>query len=299
VEAEALSVPGKFHETHKAVEVPALNAISVKQPGHPPTLHHDVANDQESRPGNADNDNAAPPEQIEQTAVPAEACTTNEGGTTEGGDNDLSAPAPSPANGEKSTSATSPTKDSRPLRIYVSEDRMWYAAAGHAPDLNKVPRLDFVLLSIIAAQRERGIVQTDLTRISGQDKRSTPRRTQLLHDKGYIEKKKVQVRGQATSLCTLRKFISPRSEASDQKGTVPEDDLWRGNVVTRKGPKGEVVDISALLRGIFDTLKEFNIITHIDLKRKLVLVSSQMVIDGNADQSLGDLRATMAIPGLR
>ncbi|KAI9870367.1 MAG: hypothetical protein M1830_004335 [Pleopsidium flavum] len=290
VEAEALSLLRKVYKTGKDVERSTLDVTPARQTGHSLTLHDDATGGQEFHPGNT-NDSLDPPEQIGQTIVPVEGSTINEDSTAEGGDNHVSTPASILRNGEKPLSPRSQTKGSKPLRVYVSENRMWYAAAGHAPNLAKVPRLDFVLLSIIAAQREKGILQTDLTRISGQDKRSTPKRTQLLHEKGYIEKKKVQVRGQATSLCTLRKFISPQCKASDPNGSAPEEDLWKGNVVTRKGPTGEVVDIRALLRAIFDILKELNIITHIDLKRKLVpirsLEKSWMVMLTNA--LLGDL----------
>ena len=99
------------------------------------------------------------------------------------------------------------------LRLYTTENRMWYTITGHAPDPSKVKGLDFACLSIIASHGPEGILQPDLIKISGQDKRSLPHRTDRLHDDGYIEKKRARLggrkggSGQHTSLCTLKRFV--------------------------------------------------------------------------------------------
>ena len=93
-----------------------------------------------------------------------------------------------------------------PLRVYTSEKRIWLAITGHGPDSVKVPGKDWVCLTIIAAHREKGILQPDLRRLSNQDKRSVPARTDRLHERGYIVKSAVQGKGLPTSLCVLKRF---------------------------------------------------------------------------------------------
>lgn len=97
------------------------------------------------------------------------------------------------------------------IRLYTSEKRMWHALTGHGPDVVKVKPLDFDCLSIIARCGAQGILQHHLTRLSGQDKRSLPSRTDRLHEGGYIIKEQIAVReGKAgllhTSRCILKRF---------------------------------------------------------------------------------------------
>jgi hypothetical protein len=91
-------------------------------------------------------------------------------------------------------------------RIHVSQNRAWQAVAGHAIDLKKLPAYEFVLLSIIAAHGATGILQPELVKVSGQDKRSVPHRTDELARKGYIEKRPVAKKVR-TSLCLHKKFV--------------------------------------------------------------------------------------------
>lgn len=99
---------------------------------------------------------------------------------------------------------------------------MWHALAGHGPDLSKIKSLDFICLSIIAASGPKGILQNDLVRISGQDKRSLPARTDRLHNGGYIEKQRVRVqlvnpqRWVNTSKCSLKRFVKSNSDQKQQ-----------------------------------------------------------------------------------
>ena len=102
------------------------------------------------------------------------------------------------------------------IRIHASEDQVWLALTGHGPDLQRVGQLDFSILSVIAASGAKGIAQHELVRISGQDKRSLPHRTDRLHEAGYIEKRNVTVllhgspftRKMHTSLCTLKRWTN-------------------------------------------------------------------------------------------
>ena len=129
------------------------------------------------------------------------------------------------------------------IRLYASKNRMWHALAGHAPDSSKIKSLDFICLSIIAACGPKGILQHDLVRISGQDKRSLPARTDRLHDGGYVEKKRVSVqlfnpkRLLHTSQCTLKRFVNnlagQKQETSDP-GSAPADNA---KLVNRDGPR--------------------------------------------------------------
>ncbi|KAF2873578.1 hypothetical protein BDV95DRAFT_605072 [Massariosphaeria phaeospora] len=92
-------------------------------------------------------------------------------------------------------------------RLYASQDRIWQAIAGHSFDLKQLPSMHFVLLSIIRKQGVDGIAQPDLVRLSGQDKRSVPKRTDDLAAKGYIEKKPVYVGKVRTSICVHKRFV--------------------------------------------------------------------------------------------
>ncbi|KAG5301332.1 TFIIIC transcription initiation factor complex subunits Tfc3 [Histoplasma ohiense] len=154
-----------------------------------------------------------------------------------------------------------PNSDGK-LRVYVSEERMWHAIAGHELDHSRVPPLEFALLSVIASRKWRGIMQPELPKLSGQDKRSIPKRTDSLSRKGYIEKKAVQYKSSRTSLCTLRQFV--RSKPAEQC-----DGLFGENASSQPGELTNVVDFPVLLEKLFQCLKEFKVITRYDLKAKL------------------------------
>ncbi|GAB1742398.1 hypothetical protein NU219Hw_g7948t1 [Hortaea werneckii] len=111
-------------------------------------------------------------------------------------------------------------------RLFATEERMWHAIAGHGIDTKRIPYLEFQCLSVIAAHGRTGVLQPDITRITGQQKQSVPKRTQNLADKGYVTKKSVLATGTKTSLLTLKKFdekpsdvaIAPQNVVSSQKG---------------------------------------------------------------------------------
>lgn len=92
-------------------------------------------------------------------------------------------------------------------RIFASQDRVWQAVTGHSIDLRKVPSMEFICLCVIATHGPGGITQPDLVKVTGQDKRSVPKRTDELARKGYIEKRPVQDGRLRTSLCVHKKFV--------------------------------------------------------------------------------------------
>lgn len=139
-------------------------------------------------------------------------------------------------------------------RIYLNEERLYAIICGHPPDSSRVPRLEFELLSYIAATKSRGILQGELVKLSGQDKRSVPKRTDALHRKGYIVKETVFHRGNRTSRLRLKKFI--KEDASDN-----EEPPQRGSTV------------QDVVRRIFDVLPRQNLTSQKDLAQELCLGS--------------------------
>ena len=151
-------------------------------------------------------------------------------------------------------------------RLHVSEERMWNAVAGHGPDLQRIPKPEFACLSIISSCRSQGILQADLVRLTGQDKRSLPKRTQNLHDHGYIEKRSVLFNGQRTSWLYGKRFapgltnLNARSLEAETIDTRP------------KHPEGSVVEYRAVFDGLFGILRDAksHVITNSDLIKKMV-----------------------------
>ncbi|KAJ5585048.1 uncharacterized protein N7459_004848 [Penicillium hispanicum] len=150
----------------------------------------------------------------------------------------------------------SPAGSALDLRIFVSTERTWYAVTGHEPDETKVPYSEFVLLSIIASRKFSGIPQTELVRLSGQDKRSVPKRTDALKRKGYIEKRAIQVKSARTSLCTLCRFLNAPSVTSGLKSQ---------NETKTK----DLIDFDVFTSTLFDIMKRHRIISRNDLKSLL------------------------------
>lgn len=117
----------------------------------------------------------------------------------------------------------------RGTRVFASESRIWRTIAGHEADFTRIPGLDFVCLSIIAASGRSGVVQNDLVRITGQDKRSLPLRTDRLHKNGYIIKRPVTIHVDKglmhTSLLILRRYSETSAaiatELTEAANSVP------------------------------------------------------------------------------
>ncbi|KAK1139809.1 hypothetical protein N8T08_011128 [Aspergillus melleus] len=146
------------------------------------------------------------------------------------------------------------------VRVFVSEERTWLAITGHERDDSRVFSTEFALLSIIASHREKGIVQTDLVRLSGQDKRSVPKRTDVLHQKGYIDKRAIQIKSVRTSLCTLRKFVSTDVSPLDADAAGQQSNGL---------PHGQVMDYKEFVEKLFEILGEYKIVGRNDLKNLL------------------------------
>ncbi|KAI9731012.1 MAG: hypothetical protein M1834_005473 [Cirrosporium novae-zelandiae] len=200
-------------------------------------------------------------------------CQREQAATSGATDNAMQVDTPSlaqleaPENSEKASKTEERKVESRALRIYVSQERMWHALAGHSPDFKRIPGMEFALLQIVASARENGILQTDVTRISGQDKRSTPRRLDTLQEKGYIEKRKVQARKMQTSLCIHYKFLN---QHRNRDATVSAS----GNGEAPKEETG-VIDFKIWIQQIFNMLRGKELISVIDLKKNMDVVDSK------------------------
>ena len=167
-----------------------------------------------------------------------------------------------------------------PLRVYASENRIWFAITGHGPDHTKVPGLDWKCLLIIAAHREKGILQPDLVRLSDQDKRSVPGRTARLHKRGYIVKSAVQGKGLPTSLCVLKRFAPKSTHVVPMTSQV---EVGRFNILENKllsddrsvNPQRYTQESVLLMKPLFEQmlgmLTEARIVPLHELKMKLVL----------------------------
>ncbi|KAJ5083573.1 hypothetical protein N7456_013000 [Penicillium angulare] len=159
---------------------------------------------------------------------------------------------------EANEPAENGTEESTPsaIRVYVSPERTWYAVAGHEPDENKLPPSEFALLSIIASQKSSGISQIDLIKLSGQDKRSVPKRTDSLVTKGYIEKRAVHVKGSRTSLLIHRQFLNTAATEKSRGQTADDNHM---------------LDFHDFTNRLFDILRtsENGIIGRNDLKETL------------------------------
>ena len=131
------------------------------------------------------------------------------------------------------------------IRLYTSKNRMWYALTGHGPNLSRVKALDFIALSIIAACGPTGILQNDLTRISGQDKRSLPARTDRLHEGGYIVKERLMTddgTGQRmihTSRCTLTRYVKATASQAERSETPSTKKNKKRRKATDSGAGGQ------------------------------------------------------------
>lgn len=146
--------------------------------------------------------------------------------------------------------------EEKPINMFVSEERTWLAITGHGPDDTKVLPMEFALLSIIASHKSSGIAQPELIKLSGQDKRSVPKRTDVLQRKGYIEKRAIQMKATRTSLCTLRKFLSPENVAAGAPDSGAD-------------AASKMIDFNAFTNRLFEILREHKVIARNDLKELL------------------------------
>ena len=92
-------------------------------------------------------------------------------------------------------------------RMFATNDRVWHAITDHGEDWRRIPRLEWECLLVIAASGSEGILQPDVTAKTGQDKRSVPKRTDSLQEKGYVVKESCTGGGLKTSILRLKKFV--------------------------------------------------------------------------------------------
>lgn len=157
--------------------------------------------------------------------------------------------------GEKPPSDTTVPNATGP-HIFVNDERMSVAICGHLPDVNRVPASEWTLLLLIAASGPDGVLQGELTRDSGQDKRSVPKRTDALHEKGYVTKRAIYLKGNKTSRLYLRRFLNLQM-LEGQSGTTNIDRL----------------SIRHVARQLFDLLKNNPLMPQEDLADALGMVS--------------------------
>ncbi len=100
-------------------------------------------------------------------------------------------------------------------RVHVAQKRLWNELTGHDVDKTKLPFSEWQLLLCIVAAGPKGILQAEAGKETGQDKRSVPRRTDFLFQKGYIDKKQVLAHSQKTSLLTHKLYLETKQVNDD------------------------------------------------------------------------------------
>ncbi|KAI1768048.1 hypothetical protein GGR53DRAFT_479670 [Hypoxylon sp. FL1150] len=160
-------------------------------------------------------------------------------------------------------------------RLHVSEERQWRTLAGHGPDLKRLPLFEWKALVDIASVRENGILQGDLVRLSGQDKRSLPTRTDALAKKGYIIKQPIILRGCRSSKLWLARYSESAKVNRDglnfdkvdlskealtkDLGPVPFSDVWNGGRI----------DYIAIAQTFNAMVKSWGVMRYSDIRAKL------------------------------
>lgn len=163
-------------------------------------------------------------------------------------------------------------------RLFVEEDLVWRTLTGHGEDFRRVPLMEWRLLVVIASTQEEGIIQGDLVRATGQDKRSVPRRTDFLRNKGYIAKRTHLVRGSKTSKLWLVQFApelpAPSSNAMNKARALLTRDMepvpWYHQWVNNKSKTGrDEIHYQNFAQTIVGIIKAWGTLRIRDLKKKL------------------------------
>ena len=130
---------------------------------------------------------------------------------------------------------------------------------------------------MIGKHREKGLIQPDLTKITGQDKKSVAGRTTLLKDLGYIEKINVLAKSMNTSKLTLTKFAVQRDLKRIQASRKEEQ---KGEAIAGGAEQwtGDTIHLESLVRAIISELKSAknNVLQRSDLKKKLVCIPAML-----------------------
>ncbi|KAI0966694.1 hypothetical protein F4678DRAFT_271285 [Xylaria arbuscula] len=172
-----------------------------------------------------------------------------------------------------------PRGDSRTTRprLHVSEERQWRTIAGHGLDFKRVPLFEWRALVDIASVKEKGILQGDLVRLTGQDKRSLPTRTDALARKGYIIKQPVVLRGGKSSKLWLTQFSEHAKEHQEREGLDYDTlDLSKAALTSDLDPvpfcdkwNGDNIDYLALAQAFVAISKAWVLIRYCDARAKL------------------------------
>jgi hypothetical protein len=157
-------------------------------------------------------------------------------------------------------------------KLYSTEDRMWIAITGHSKDLKRVPPLLFDILCIITSRGSDGITQPELVELTGQDKRSVPKRTDMLAKNGLIEKKPIYIKKARTSLLIHKKFCPKLSDSVN-------------NAVFKYGH----IQMDVLMSVLVENVKQAGTITESDLMITLKLPMSQKRVRKLVRQSIDRL----------
>lgn len=195
----------------------------------------------------------------------------------------------------------------RKQRLCTGEDRVWYAIAGHGIDYKRIPFLEFQALSVIAAQGTKGVLQPDVTRLTGQDKRSLPKRTDNLAKNGYIVKTTVIARGTKTSLLKLKKFAGER-EVPDDDGAAPgttiiQYNLWFDEMMRLLRENGNIMAFEDIRIGLGINKKRFETRALHRCVRRLAKVGSLRKVTARveppASQPDADMKSVRSLQLLR
>ncbi|KAI0205131.1 hypothetical protein F4808DRAFT_410583 [Astrocystis sublimbata] len=162
-------------------------------------------------------------------------------------------------------------------RLFVSEERQWRTITGHGPDLKRVPLFEWRALVDIASVKETGILQGDLVRLTGQDKRSLPTRTDALARKGYVIKQPIVLRGGKSSKLWLAQFAEHAKEHQEQEGLDYDQlDLSKMALTCDLQPvpfcgkwNRDTIDYLALAQAFVAIVKAWNLIRYCDARAKL------------------------------
>lgn len=162
-------------------------------------------------------------------------------------------------------------------RLHVSEERQWRTITGHGPDLKRVPLFEWRALVDIASVKEKGILQGDLVRLTGQDKRSLPTRTDALARKGYVIKQPIVLRGGKSSKLWLAQFSEFAKEDVEPEGLdYDQIDLSKAALTSDLQPvpfcdkwNREHIDYLSLAQAFVAVVKAWSLIRYCDARAKL------------------------------
>lgn len=177
---------------------------------------------------------------------------------------------------EADSSGAKPRGPSTRPRLFVTEETIWRAIAGHGIDYKRIPKLEWQLLQGIAQAKHAGILQGELRQLSGQDKRSVPKRTDFLAAKGYIAKRSIMVRASKTSKLWLINFAPSATTEATEQSVAKQYDMSRGALTQDLSPvpwhskwSGADIDVETFAESIIVIVKAWGVIRYADLRLKM------------------------------